>query len=183
MPEVSRIYRKLPVLAAFLAILVFSPKAVLADNCCVGYIHLERVIGESTIGKAAGAQFQKELAQREAEVKKLLDEVKKLKTFIETRGHLLNESDLKAKYGEYDKAVALYQKEFQAADSEMKRKDVAIMKAILEKIDPIMQKVAQERGFLLLIKDPGILGYVHPSADISSEVLKRLEAQTAATKP
>jgi len=180
MPEVASICRKSPVLAAFLALLVFSPVSVFADNCCVGYVHLERLIGGSTIGKAAGAQFQKELAQREEAIAKLLEDVKRLKVFIETRGGVLNDAELKAKYGEYDRAMALYQKEFQAAENEMKQKNNAIMKAILEKIDPILQKIAQERGLMVVIKDPAVLGYVHPSADLTQEVLKRLEAQTAA---
>lgn len=166
-------------LFAFIA-LVFGADRALAENCCVGYLNLEAVIAQSTIGHASGAQFQKEVDARGVEVQKRLDEVKKLKVFLETRGDMLNDVELKDKYAEYDRAVAAYQNEIQAAEKEMKERDKAIMRAILEKIDPIVQEIAVERGFMVIVKDPSMLGYVHPSVDISKEVLKRLEAQTAA---
>jgi Skp family chaperone for outer membrane proteins len=170
-----------PITAATLICALFlSAGASLAGSCCVGFINLEKLVAESTLGRAAAAQFHKDVDERQAKVQILLEKVQKLKTFFESHSGELNDDEKKAKMDEYNKAVGEYQDALNNAETEIKAKNEAAMKDIFKKIDPILEKVAAERGLLIVIKDARVLGYVHPSVDVTSEVLRSLEAQTAA---
>lgn len=162
-----------------LAALVLPTRYAMANDCCVGFMNLELIIAESTMGKQAGAQFKKERDERQVNLEALYENVKRLKSYIETRASLLNDTELAAKQEEFNKAVADFQKARNDSEAEFKSKNGALIKSILEKIEPILKKVAEERGFLMVVKDPTVIGYIHPSMDISSEVMKRLDAQTA----
>ncbi len=170
-----------PFTVAVLAVAAFFLPAAhaLAGNCCVGYINLQRIISESTDGRAAGAQFYKDVDARQQEVEKLLKAATDLKTYIETHADRMNEEERSAKMAEYEKAVSAYNQALSDVEAELRAKNETIIKAILGKVDPIVRQVADEMGLSIIIREPAVLGYVRPEADITTEVLRRLEAESS----
>jgi outer membrane protein len=165
-------------------------KSILAVTCCVafgltlcavshaadkvGYINLQRLVNESTMGKAARADIQKMRKQKEEIVSNKLWQVNNLKSLLAEKGAGMDPVEKRNKIEEFRNAYKEYQRLLADAKEDILREDRELVAIILKKADGVLKQVAKKRKYTIILKDPKAIGYLDPSVDITDEVLKGL---------
>lgn len=165
-------------------------KSLFAMTCCVvfaltlcavshagdkvGFINLQRLVNESTMGKAARADIQKMRKQREEIVSNKLWQVNNLKSLLTEQGVSMDPVEKRNKIDKLRSAYKEYQRLLADAKEDILREDRELVAIILKKADGVLKKVAKKRKYTIILKDPKAIGYLDPSVDITDEVLKGL---------
>ncbi len=140
----------------------------------VGYINLQRLVNESEMGKSAKNDIQKMRSEREAVLKEKLKEVNNLKDLINNEGDKMDPDKKRDKVQELNKLYKEYQRLVTDAKEDIANEDRELVSIILKKADGVLKKVAKEKKYTIIIKDPNAVGYLDPSVDITDDVLKEL---------
>ncbi len=140
----------------------------------VGFINLQRLVNESTMGKAARADIQKMRKQREEIVSNKLWQVNNLKSLLTEQGVNMEPVEKRNKIEKLRSAYKEYQRLLADAKEDILREDRELVAIILKKADGVLKKVAKKRKYTIILKDPKAIGYLDPSVDITDEVLKGL---------
>jgi outer membrane protein len=165
-------------------------KSLLAITCCVafgltlcavshaedkvGFINLQRLVNESTMGKAARADIQKMRKQKEETVSNKLWEVNNLKSILAEKGASMDPVEKRNKIEKLRSAYKEYQRLLADAKEDILREDRELVAIILKKADGVLKQAAKKRKYTIILKDPKAIGYLDPSVDITDEVLKGL---------
>jgi len=140
----------------------------------VGYINLQRLVNESTMGKAARADIQKMRKQKEKVVSNKSWQVNNLKSLLTEKGASMDPVEKRNKIEELRSAYKEYQRLLADAKEDILREDRELVAIILKKADGVLKRVAKKRKYTIILKDPKAIGYLDPSVDITDEVLKGL---------
>ncbi len=137
----------------------------------IGYIDIQRVIGESQAGKRARDRFQAQIKKAEADIMKERQELERLKNDLDKKGPLLRdderrniESDLQKRSVTLQRSMADHQQELQAKNNEM-------MSEILKDLEKIVNEVGKAEKFTLILERSQIL-YSDQGIDITSKVIE-----------
>ena len=153
-------------------ILGITTVSIAADK--VGYINLQKLINDSEMGKAAKNNIQKLRQEREALLKEKLAEVNKLKDYINKEGSKMDPNESRDQVQLFNKAYKDYQRLLADAKDDIANEDRDLVAVILQKADPVLKKVARQKEYTIILKDPNAIGYLDPGVDITDDVLKEL---------
>ncbi len=140
----------------------------------VGYINLQRLVNGSKMGKAAKKDIDKMRKDKEANVAKKLEDLKKLRNFINKNSEKLPVSEKRDKVEQLKKLYKEYQRLVADSKDDITREDRELVAIILEKANDVLKKVAKKKNFTIILKDPNAIGYLDPDVDITDAVLKEL---------
>ena len=165
-------------------------KGLLAIACCVvfglalctasyaggkvGYINLQRLVNESTMGQAAKKEMQKLRKEKEALVANKLREINELRELLNKQGDRMTPREKRDKLEALQKAYKEYQRLVADVKEDILREDRELVSIILSKADQVLKKVAKKRKYTIILKDPNAIGYLDPSVDITDEVIEEL---------
>jgi Skp family chaperone for outer membrane proteins len=154
----------------FHILLALSLQASPLSDPPTAVVNIQRLVAESTLGKAATAQLrafqtqkQKIIADKQAEVQQL-NRSGAVRTRIE-------------------KAQLELQRLTQDAETELAALDRQLQEEFSKKLRPVIAQIAIEEhiGIILELPQQMIL-WVSPSADVTAKVIERLEAETKEKK-
>jgi outer membrane protein len=161
------------VLGCIILALALCMNAYAADR--VGYVNLQRLVNESKMGKAARADIQKMRTEKEALLNTKLQDITKLREFINQQGEKMPASERRDKVELLQKMYKDYQRLVADAKEDITREDRDLVGIILQKADNILKEVAKSKKFGIILKDPNAIGYLDPEVDITDSVLKELD--------
>ncbi len=162
-------------MAAVVALLTLLPAMASAGNTKIGVVDLQQVIANSKQGKEATAKLKKEYEKKKAEVDKKRAEVQRLREELEKKSALLSEKAKKAKQDEYREALRELQHLIDDSKSDLRLKENELRQQLLKQAVSVVQKLAKEKGYGLVIDMSGGVVYADPSLNISKEALKRFD--------
>ncbi|TAN43304.1 MAG: OmpH family outer membrane protein [Nitrospirae bacterium] len=167
--------KKMMILFLILIAAIFTTAAANAGDR-IAYINLPLIIAESDMGKQAREEFNKTKASMEGEIKEKIKELEALNTELQ-KERKKDPVDEKKIAGVIEK-LQQKNKEYErlAADlkEELAKKDRELVRQILEKVAPILTELAASKGYAVIFKSAADLAYVAPDADITKEVIDRL---------
>jgi len=140
----------------------------------VGYINLQRLVNESAMGKAARADIEKMRSEKEAMLKTKLNEINDLKDLINKEGAKMDVAARRDKAQALNRANKEYQRLVDDAKEDITNEDNELVSIILQKADDVLKRVAKNKKFAIILKDPNAIGYLDPGVDITDDVLKEL---------
>ncbi len=152
---------------------LLGPLAYAEDS--VGFIHVQRLLLETKMGKEAAKKFSKKNKQR---ARKVDAKVKKLNDFnAETEKVFpqLNSFEQKRKEEEFQKLYEDMMQEREKASQAITMQNQQLIEEVLKKAHPILLRLAKERGYSIVIKDPKAIGFVAPRVNITNEVVRELD--------
>jgi outer membrane protein len=157
-----------------------QPPAPFPAGAKIAFINPQRVFQESTDGKAALVRVNALIAkkQKEGEDKAKLLQGNQQK--LQTSGGVMNEaarSQLEKEIERQQKEGERFQQDAQAEINELQQD---VQNEFLKKVQPVLDQVATEKGLHMVFNaaEAGI-AWAPQSLDISSEVIKKLDANTA----
>ncbi len=160
------------VICVVVGMVVCSPSFAASDK--VGYINLQRLINESKMGQAARADIQKMRQEKEAVLRGKLDEINKLKAYINKNAAKMVSTEKRDRIENLKKIYKDYQRLLADSKEDITREDRELVAIILKKADSVLKKVAKKKKYGIILKDPNAIGYLNPDVDITDLVLKEL---------
>ena len=157
------------------SISVFLPLSVSAEESKLAYVDLQAALSSSNAGKSAREMFKGEvdLIQKDLDVKQ--NELTRLKDELEKQGFLLSEEAKIEKEREYQDKLKAVQRYYQDAQEELQGKDAELTRSILIDLRRIIVNIGQEKDYTLILeKNESSVPFAKESADLTGEVIKRL---------
>ena len=142
----------------------------------VGYIDLQRLVKESNMGSAARKEIEALRQQKEKEVFDKMQDIERLKSLLTAQADKLSETEKRDKYQQLQQLNKEYQRMVSDAKEEISQQDRQLVADILKKADNIIQKIAKQGRYTLILKDPNVIGYLDPKVDITEAVIEALNA-------
>ena len=153
-------------------LLVLSSVSFAQDK--VGYINLQRLVNESTMGKTARAEIEKLRSEKETLLRNKLKEINDLRELINKEGDKMDAVIRQERTKALNKASKEYQRLAEDAKEDLTNEDNELVAIILQKADGVLKGVAKSKKYAIILKDANAIGYLDPSVDITDDVLKEL---------
>lgn len=166
--------RKIPFVLFFLfAAALLLPASGLSQDK-VGFIDPYRIVDESEMGKIARRDIVRIREQKEKILRRSLSEINAMKAKGAVPGNSTDPNPayeaLKKRYEEHNQLVA-------AVNEELEEENDMLVALIIARADKILTRLAQKRGYSLVIKDPAVIGYLAPGVDLTDAVIQELDRQ------
>jgi outer membrane protein len=169
--------------AAVAAALVTAPPGVAQGAPPkIGVIDVQRIVGESAVGKESLARVQKVQQSKQEELAKRQKDLRELEQKITEQGKSLSEEALDKIQKEYQ-AKALDLKRFQDdAQRELEDTQRKELGELEKRIMPVIDAVAKEQGYTLIFNkfQSGLL-FAGEGTDITESVIQRFNSQIASS--
>ena len=166
------------VVAALLATGLAAPAAAqVADVPRVGAINLSYVARSSKAGQSALAEIQKLVQAKEAEAIALTADLEKQRVEVQRRGTGLSDRARGDLEKAFEKSRLAFERFQQDAKADIQALQLKFDSEFRVKLSPIVNAISKERGlhFVFGLEEAAIVWW-SPAADISEEVVKRLDA-------
>ncbi len=166
--------RRVLVAVGLMSVLVLGVKANAEDK--FGYVDMRKVIAETTIGKKAVKELEKEQKTKSEEFQKKDADLKKMAEDLEKKKAVLSDEARLKKQGELQQESLKLREAFLQAQQAMQKKERDVMQPVYEKIQETIQTVAKEQGYgLVFEKNEQVLLYAKKDLDLTDVVVKTLE--------
>jgi outer membrane protein len=153
-----------------------TPPPLFPVEAKFAFLDFQRVASDSVSGKLA-TRILDELRQKK--VGEIAVQNKALQALASKRDSgALSGTALTQVAKDMDKLQREIQFTQQSAQAEMQQRESELMTDFQKRVTPVVAEIAKEKGLhAVFAADGAIALYVHPAIDISTEVIKRLDAQ------
>src|SRR3982751_6750335 len=148
------------------AMLALGPSVAFADDAKIGYVDMQRAVGETEDGRKAKAnlkkvfdQKQKELDEQQEDLKKAVEDLDKKRTLLPADKVREKEAELQGRMQKVQQTYLRHQQDLQAKEQEA-------MSKILERMNRIIAKIAASESFTMIF-DRGGMVYAKPELDLT----------------
>lgn len=165
--------------AVLAALLVLgSSAAVFAEGTKIAVLDLKRCLTESKKGKQLGTELVKKrdellasARQKEAELKKLIEEYDRQKG-------LLSDNAKKDKEKEFEAKRKKFQEFLSATEAEMRKSSEELTDIVVNDLKDIVTEIATRNGYDIILNRDGLwLVYAATTLDITDEVIRAYDAK------
>lgn len=149
-----------------------------AQDTKIGYVDLQRALSEVEDGKKALARLKKSKAAKQQKLKSKSEEFEKLVQSLKSGAAMMTEDAKRKKAMELQRKQAELQQLYMEMQREMVEDEAKATSKIFEKMEPILNKIAKEKGYdLILEKSKSSVLFAKDSMDLTDELIKRYEKQ------
>lgn len=154
------------------------------EGAKIAYVDLQAVASGSVEGKAATSRLQELEKKKVAEITEKNKALESARTKQQTSSGIMNDSARLALEKEVDKLQRELQYMQQEAQAERNQLQSELQVEFQRKLNPILEQIGKEKGLHMLvdIQNSGAV-WVDTGLDLTSEVIKRLDANKPAAPP
>lgn len=154
-----------------------QPPVPFPQDAKYAFVDMQAVASNSASGKAASARLK---ALTDAKQKEITDKGKQLQALTTKRDTSLGVMNDSAR-AQLDKDIERLQREIQFAQSnaqaEVQDLNNELMGEFQQKVAPVIEEVAKEKGLYMVFTAESGFAYVNPGLNITDEIIKRLDAK------
>ena len=177
--------RKLTMIALALC-LVTAAAVPAAAEIKIGYIDTVKIFANFKETIEAEEVYKKEVEAWKKQAEDMETELARMREEIQSQSLMLSTEKLEEKKLLFDQKMKDYQKYMQdifGETGEAARRNQELTEPIVEKINGIIEKVAEEEGFTLVLdSSQGVIVYADKEIDITDMIIERLGAQMETTQ-
>jgi len=148
--------------------------SAMAHGSKVGFVNPQRIINESKIGRIAQEDLERLGQEKDRRVRVAMKDVENLRARLERETLTLSERELGER--ELRLAVEVYEKMVKVSNLEIQAEEQRLIKFVMRRADSILQAIAKQNGFTMILTDPEIIGFVENSMDITDQVINQLNS-------
>jgi outer membrane protein len=161
-----------------------QPPAPFPQGAKIAFVDFQRVAQESAEGQASSGKINALVQKKQAEGAEKAKQLQTNQQKLQQSGGVMSDqarTQLEADISRQQREAERFQQDAQAEVAELQQE---LQREFERKIVPLLQQVAQEKGLQLLLSraESGIVWW-DPGIDLTSEVVKKLDAAAAAPKP
>ena len=140
------------------------------------YVDLQKAIQETSTGKKAKKDLEKEFNSKKAELKKKEDDIRKMNEDFEKKAAVLSEETRQKKSIEIQTEMRKFQDEVGKSQLNLQKKEGELTKPILDKLQEIIDKMARDNGYAFVFeKSEQSIVWAKKELDITDAVVKEFE--------
>ncbi len=152
----------------------------------IGYIDTVKIFANFKETIEAEEVYKKEVEAWKKQAEEMEAELARMSEEIQSQSLMLSAEKLEEKKLVYDQKIKDYQKymhDIFGETGEAARRNKELTEPIVEKINGIIEKVAEEEGFTLVLdSSQGVIVYADKEIDVTDMIIARLEAQMETTQ-
>lgn len=144
----------------------------------IGYVDVQKAIQTTTAGKKAKGILDGEFEKRKKDLDKKKADIEKMQQDLEKKKSVLSEEVMSKKQMELQEEMMKFQKNVGESQLELQKKEKELIEPIIEKMKKMIDKVAAEKGFSLILdkQSPAIL-YSQKDADVTDAIIQAFEKE------
>ena len=177
--------RKLTLIVLALCILTAAAVPAVAE-VKIGYIDTVKIFDNFKETIEAEEVYKKEVEIWKKQAEEMEADLARMREEIQSQSLMLSAEKLEEKKLIFDQRMKEYQKFMQdifGENGEAARRNKELTEPIVEKINGIIEIVAEEEGFTLVLdSSQGVIVYADKEIDITDMIIARLEAQMEITQ-
>jgi outer membrane protein len=160
-----------------------APGRTAAQGGRVVVVDVARVLAKSTAGVAAREQLEREKAGMQKEVDGRRQELEKLREELEKKGPLMTGDARREKQDAFDRKRRDATRLVDDFQKELEKKEQGLLQKVLQDISGIIERLGKERKYHLIVEKRGAaVVYAAPDADITDEIIKAYDQESAKVK-
>jgi outer membrane protein len=161
-------------LVALVVVLALPAGKAFAEDVKIGYVDLQRAIGETEDGKKAKSSLKKVFDQKQKELDEQQEELKKAIEDLDKKRTLLPADKVREKETELQGRMQKVQQTYMRHQQDLQGKEQEAMGKILERMNKIIGKIAVSENFTMIMdKTQGGLVFAKPHLDLTNELIRR----------
>jgi len=148
-----------------------------AADSKIGFVDMQKAIQSSAAGKKAKSELEGEFNKKKKELEKREADLKKMGEDLEKKKAVLSEEVLQKKQVEFQEEMLKYREIVNKSQVEIQKKERELTGPILEKLRKVIEKVAKEKGYALILENNAGILYASAENDLTDAVLKAFEKE------
>ena len=154
-----------------------EPPVPFPQDAKYAFIDVQQIASSSAVGKEASKKLQALSEKKQAEVGDKNKQLQALTTKRDTGAAVMSETARAQLDKEIDKLQRDIQYAGQSAQAEINDMQNDLQGEFQKKLIPIIEELAKEKGLYMIFTAESGFAYVHPGLNLSTEVIKRLDAK------
>lgn len=143
----------------------------------IGYVDLQKAIQETSAGKKAKKDLEKEFNAKKAELQKKEADLKKMGEDLEKKKVALSDDVRAKKTQELQGEMMKFQREVGDSQMNIQKKERDLTQPIIDKLSSSIEKVAKAQGYsMVLEKSEQSVLWAQKELDLTDAVVKDFEA-------
>ena len=142
----------------------------------VGCVDVQKAIQSTASGKKAKETMEAEFKKRKESLDKKKSDIEKMGQDLEKKRSVLSEEVFGRKQVELQEEMMKFQKVVGENQLDIQKKEKELLDPIFEKMRKVIEKVAQEKGFSVVVDKQNTL-YAQKDADMTDDVVKAFEKE------
>lgn len=153
-----------------------SAQAKAAEEPKIGYVDMQKAIQETSTGKKAKKDIEKEFNAKKAELQKKEADLKKMDEDLRKKSSALSDEVRAKKMQELQGEAMKFQREVGESQMAFQKKERDLTQPILEKLQSALEKVAKEGGYTMVLeKSEQSVLWAKKDLDLTDSVVKEYE--------
>jgi outer membrane protein len=150
----------------------------------VAYVVLQRIANESADGRVATTRIQAMQQKKAAELNEKNKQLTTMQQRLEKEASVMSASVAAELQKNIEKLNVEVQRFTQDAQAEVQELQQSLQQEFQQRLEPVLQQVAQDMGLQFVFNGPDAgLVWADASLDISTEVIKKLDATSGKPAP
>jgi len=143
----------------------------------IGFVDIQRVIGESQAGKRAKDRFQAQIKKAEADVIKERQDLERLRADLDKKGPLLKDEERRNMEADFQKRSVNLQRTMGDYQQDLRQKENEMMAEILKELEGVVNDLGKSEKFTVILERSQIL-YSDQGTDITTKVIEAYNSRT-----
>jgi outer membrane protein len=143
----------------------------------IGFVDIQRVIGESQAGKRAKDRFQAQIKKAEADVIKERQDLERLRADLDKKGPLLKDEERRNMEADFQKRSVNLQRTMGDYQQDLRQKENEMMAEILKELEGVVNDLGKAEKFTVILERSQIL-YSDQGTDITTKVIEAYNSRT-----
>lgn len=146
----------------------------------MAYLDIQKAIQSSNAGKKAKENLQGEADKKNKELEKKKNDIEKMREDFEKKASVMSEDARKRKEAELQEEMMKWNQSASKAQTDLQKKEGELLTPIVEKMKKVVEKVAKEKGYSMVIQsnqNAQIVLYAATDLDITEAVIKAFNAE------
>lgn len=152
-----------------------------AQQMKIGFIDVQKAIGDSQAGKKARERFQAQVKKVEADLMREKQEAERLKGEVDKKGPLLKEDDRRKLEADFQRKYLSYQRNMRDFQEELRQKEGEMTAEILRDLEKVIIEIGRSEKFTLIFERSQLL-YSDQAIDITGKVVETYNRSPASSK-
>ncbi len=145
----------------------------------IGFVDLQKALGEVEEGRRAKAQLQRELTRRQQMLEERQENLKKRRDELEAQASVMDPEQRQSAEAELQREIVELQQMFMTLQQELDQQEHQLTERIFGRMESILREIADSEGLdMILERSAGIL-WARPALDVTSQLVKKYNARHA----
>lgn len=142
----------------------------------IGYVDMQKAIQETSTGKKAKKEIEKEFNAKKAELQKKEADLKKMDEDLRKKSSALSDEVRAKKVQELQAEAMKFQREVGESQMAFQKKERDLTQPILEKLQSALEKIAKDGGYTVILeKNEQSVLWAKKDLDLTDSLVKEYE--------